>query len=223
MPPGPNLAWSPKGDRLAVADDNGPINVWDVEAHRIRLTLPGRQGPLWLAWNPNSERLAASCAGSGRRRANSDRYHYCLGYEYGTGTDFSAAARSPRADRLERGRLAADDLGGVPLHGRHGDLGRDAAPLSGALLAPSDSATREFDPERRLFAVLTDNSLWEYSPLFTGTHWQMLSPGGTVLSIDAITDAGGADDVYAITADRNAGRGGVRRQQRPGRRRARRS
>jgi WD40 repeat protein len=57
---GPNVAWSPDGGQLAIADDNGPINVWDVEAHRVRLALPGLQGPVWLAWNPTGERLAAS-------------------------------------------------------------------------------------------------------------------------------------------------------------------
>jgi WD40 repeat protein len=58
---GPNLAWGPAGERLAVADDNGSINIWDVQARQVRLTLPGRQGPLRLAWNPSGDRLAASC------------------------------------------------------------------------------------------------------------------------------------------------------------------
>ena len=53
-----------------------------------------------------------------------------------------------------------------------------------------------------MFAVLTDNSLWEDSSLNPG-GWANLSPAGTILSISAITDAAGADDVYAITANRN--------------------
>ena len=51
-----------------------------------------------------------------------------------------------------------------------------------------------------VFAVLTDNSLWEYSSLNPG-GWALLSPGGTILSVSAITDASGNDDVFAITAD----------------------
>jgi hypothetical protein len=54
-----------------------------------------------------------------------------------------------------------------------------------------------------VFAVLADESLWENSSAFPGDHWQMLSPGGTVLSVSALTDASGNDDVFAITADHN--------------------
>ena len=48
-----------------------------------------------------------------------------------------------------------------------------------------------------MFAVFADHSLQEH----TAAGWQTLSPAGTILSISAITDAAGQDDVYAITAD----------------------
>ena len=51
-----------------------------------------------------------------------------------------------------------------------------------------------------VFAVLTDGSLWEYSSLFS-SGWAMLSSAGTVLSISAVTDAAGNDDVYVVAAD----------------------
>ncbi|HVS36831.1 MAG TPA: RHS repeat-associated core domain-containing protein [Gemmataceae bacterium] len=44
------------------------------------------------------------------------------------------------------------------------------------------------------------NSLWEDSSLNPG-GWAMLSPGGTILSISAVTDSSGGDDVFAVTAD----------------------
>jgi hypothetical protein len=47
------------------------------------------------------------------------------------------------------------------------------------------------------FGVLTDNSLWEYNPAFGGTHWQNLSPAGTILSVAT----GGPDEVFAVAAD----------------------
>ena len=49
-----------------------------------------------------------------------------------------------------------------------------------------------------VFAVGIDNSLTVFSPA-GGT---LLSPAGTILSISAVTDAAGGDDVYAITAGR---------------------
>ena len=47
------------------------------------------------------------------------------------------------------------------------------------------------------YSVLTDASLWEYNPAFAGTHWQNLSPAGTILAASAAA----ADQVFAITAD----------------------
>ncbi|HVS38708.1 MAG TPA: choice-of-anchor Q domain-containing protein, partial [Gemmataceae bacterium] len=47
------------------------------------------------------------------------------------------------------------------------------------------------------FYIKTDHSLWQVSP--TGST--MLAPPGTILSISAVTDSTGADDVFAITPD----------------------
>ncbi len=48
-----------------------------------------------------------------------------------------------------------------------------------------------------VYGVGTDNSLMEYNPAFAGAHLTTLSPAGTILS----AVAGGADEVWAITAD----------------------
>ncbi len=48
------------------------------------------------------------------------------------------------------------------------------------------------------YGVLTDESLWEYNPALAG-GWQLLSGSGTILS----ASAGGADEVFAITADQH--------------------
>ena len=73
------------------------------------------------------------------------------------------------------------------------DLGAFEAPPGGSagggtILNPS------FAP---VFAVLADHSLWEDAT----TDSQELSPAGTILSISAVTDHAGQDDVFAITAD----------------------
>ena len=48
-----------------------------------------------------------------------------------------------------------------------------------------------------VYSVLTDASLWEYNPSFAGTHWQNLSPAGSILA----ATAAGVDQVFAVTAD----------------------
>jgi WD40 repeat protein len=58
-----NLAWSPSGDRLAVADYDGPINVWDVETNKVIQTLLGHKWVTSLAWHPGGKRLASFSAG----------------------------------------------------------------------------------------------------------------------------------------------------------------
>ena len=50
--------------------------------------------------------------------------------------------------------------------------------------------------QAEVFAVLTDDSLWENSPSIPG-GWRLLSPSGTILSISA----GPTDEVFAITSD----------------------
>jgi WD40 repeat protein len=61
MPKWPvNLAWSPKGDRLAVAGDDSAIGVYDLGARRQVQTLHSTDGPKSIAWNPVSERLAST-------------------------------------------------------------------------------------------------------------------------------------------------------------------
>ncbi len=61
------------------------------------------------------------------------------------------------------------------------------------------------DPEPSIdgdavFAVLTNNSLWE----FGAAGWQhLLSPAGTILSVASVTDGAGQAVAFAITSDHN--------------------
>jgi WD40 repeat protein len=54
------VAWSPDGTRIASGGDGLEVRVWDARDGRLRqpvLREPGRVH--WLAWSPNSRRLAA--------------------------------------------------------------------------------------------------------------------------------------------------------------------
>jgi hypothetical protein len=59
----------------------------------------------------------------------------------------------------------------------------------------------------RVYAVGADRALWEYSPPITilgflhRGGWQRLDGPGAVQSIDAVTDAGGGDAVFALRGD----------------------
>jgi len=60
QPAATNLAWSPDGDRLAVAEDNGIIRIWDTVSRQEVHTLHGHSGPVGLTWNPRfGERLVS--------------------------------------------------------------------------------------------------------------------------------------------------------------------
>jgi WD40 repeat protein len=54
-----NIAWNPSGDRLAVADGNGDINIRDTATWEIVQTLHGHTTLATLAWHPHRERLAS--------------------------------------------------------------------------------------------------------------------------------------------------------------------
>jgi hypothetical protein len=72
-----------------------------------------------------------------------------------------------------------------------------------ATLGPTTTTTLtivESDPKPSVaFAVLADNSLWEFS----AAGWRILSPARTVLAVSGVIDGSGADVVFAITADHN--------------------
>ena len=59
-----NVELSPDGRWLAVNSLSGRgINIWDLEAGKLRLALPEESAAIWrLAWAPDSIRLSASCA-----------------------------------------------------------------------------------------------------------------------------------------------------------------
>jgi WD40 repeat protein len=53
----PAVGWSQDGSRLATADWEGNINIWNSEQHRS--SFSGPHTPIWcLAWSPASSRLA---------------------------------------------------------------------------------------------------------------------------------------------------------------------
>jgi WD40 repeat protein len=64
---GVNLAWSPSGDRLAIADEEGVIHVWNIHTQQRLFTLRGAKpeedstgnqiGSCALVWHPRWERL----------------------------------------------------------------------------------------------------------------------------------------------------------------------
>jgi WD40 repeat protein len=55
------LAWSPGGELLATAHQDGPIRLWDAEGGELVLQLSGHRG--WargITWSPQAEQLATS-------------------------------------------------------------------------------------------------------------------------------------------------------------------
>jgi serine/threonine protein kinase/WD40 repeat protein len=59
---GINLCLSPDGAKLALSSPSGRgVDLWDVRTGRLLYTLPEQQGVVWwLAWSPDSRRLAVS-------------------------------------------------------------------------------------------------------------------------------------------------------------------
>jgi WD40 repeat protein len=55
------VAFSPRGERLASAGEDGAVKVWDLETEREVLTLRGHRGPVnGLAFSPDGWRLASA-------------------------------------------------------------------------------------------------------------------------------------------------------------------
>jgi WD40 repeat protein len=55
------LAWSPDGQRLASAGEDGTVKVWDTATGQETLTLKGHTGRVRsLAWSPDGQRLASA-------------------------------------------------------------------------------------------------------------------------------------------------------------------
>lgn len=54
-----DAAWSPAGDRLAVASSDATVRIFDAENGRLLRTLPGhRDWVLAVAWSPDGSRIA---------------------------------------------------------------------------------------------------------------------------------------------------------------------
>jgi hypothetical protein len=54
------VAWNPDGKRLASADGQGVVKVWDVNSAEELPELRTRDGVFALAWNPDGKRLATA-------------------------------------------------------------------------------------------------------------------------------------------------------------------
>ncbi|MEM9509343.1 MAG: NB-ARC domain-containing protein [Cyanobacteria bacterium P01_E01_bin.35] len=55
------IAYGPDGNRIAIADDEGFIYIWQVAGDRLELTLEGHTDWVWsIAWGPDGHMLASS-------------------------------------------------------------------------------------------------------------------------------------------------------------------
>ena len=57
-----SVAFSPDGQTLAMAIDNGTVKLWDPETGSVRRTLSGHRGPVWsVVFSPDGQTLATGC------------------------------------------------------------------------------------------------------------------------------------------------------------------
>ncbi len=55
------IAYSPDGTRIALADDEGLIYIWQVASNQLELTLKGHSDWVWsVAWSPDGKILASA-------------------------------------------------------------------------------------------------------------------------------------------------------------------
>ena len=55
-----SVAFSPDGKVLAAGTEDGTLEFWDVEARKLRLTLPAHSAPtIALAYSPDGKMLAS--------------------------------------------------------------------------------------------------------------------------------------------------------------------
>jgi WD40 repeat protein len=56
------VQYSPDGQHLAIGNNNGELQIWQVETMQIVMTISAHQGWIWaIAWSPDSTLLASGC------------------------------------------------------------------------------------------------------------------------------------------------------------------
>jgi serine/threonine protein kinase len=56
-----SVAWSPDGQTVAMAIDDGTVKLWDTQAARVRTTLNAHQGPVWsIAMSRDGKHMATA-------------------------------------------------------------------------------------------------------------------------------------------------------------------
>lgn len=164
------VAWSPDGDTIAVAGDDGMIYLWDVATEQIRAALEHPGGVTAIAWSPRSQALATGGDLGDLRIWDSQTAIQQVRVATPDGP-ICLVGWSPDGDLLATGGDAAADVriwgahDGTPrsvLPGRRGSVGPGSWSPNGPLVATAhNQRVRIWDvPAGIVKAELVTASLW---------------------------------------------------------------